>query len=60
MKSKPTDDDGLAEVERRFLFDDAAVLEQQAANKSGAAGPLSAKELFKLEQVGDGNGNGMH
>lgn len=50
-KLKPGDEDFLPEVERRFLFDDAAVLEYQQANKSGSS-PATAKDLFKSEQVG--------
>lgn len=50
VKLKPTDEDYLPQVERRFLFDDAAVQEHQQAHKSGS-GPTTAKELFKTDQV---------
>ena len=49
VKLKPADEDFIPEVPRRFLFDDAAVQEQQQASKSGVA--TAAKELFKSEQA---------
>lgn len=51
VRLKGSDEDYLPEVERRFLFDDTAVLEQQQANKTGNGGQTVAKELFKSEQV---------
>lgn len=50
VKLKQTDEDYLPDVERRFLFDDAAVIEYQQANKSGSS-PATGKDLFKSEQV---------
>ena len=51
VKLKANDEDYLPDVERRFLFDDTAVLEQQQAHKSGTGPATAAKELFKSEQV---------
>lgn len=50
VKLKSAEEEYLPDVERRFLFDDVAVQEQQA-HKAGSGPNTVAKELFKSDQV---------